>query len=159
MYEGTEKINKGFPGPQVRTHCYWGLGIDTPPSFHYNKEFPVDAGDDPANITYSDGDGEVNDIISKLCLRWADTVENKTFHGVKHGDMIKNYTVFDAIAKVVTNLTVECKFHPKPSDDKHEGDMFMDEMYRGFPTYRAIQNMIRKMVQMMVRIWFSDYDN
>ena len=154
MYEGTEKINKSFPGPKVRTHCYWGLGTQTPLTYHYDTEFPVDAGHNPSKTDYSDGDGRVNNITSVVCLKWADTVENKTFHGVKHGDMIKSYSVFDAIAKVVTNLTAESKFQPKPLDesDKHEGGMFTDKMYRHFPTYRAIKNMIRKMVQMMVRI-------
>ena len=152
MYNGTEKINKSFPGPKVPTHCFWGLKTETPLSYHYDIEFPVPAGYDPKYTNFSDGDGRVNNITSEVCLQWAETVEHKTFDGVKHGDMIKNNAVLVAIADVVKNLTVENKFRPKPSDEKHNGRMFTDKMYHGFPSYRAIQNMIRKMVKMMVRI-------
>ena len=150
MYEGVKKISKKFPGPKVPTYCYWGLGTPTPISYHYNKSFPVDAGYDPSNTTYSDGDGKVDNVTSILCLKWADDiVESKTFEGVTHDNMIKNYTIFDAIAEVVTNLTVtvESKFGPKLSDDKHTDGIFNNMMYHGATMYCAIKRMIKIMVQ------------
>ena len=159
MYEGAGKISKGFPAPKVDTHCYWGLGIPTPLSLHYNKSFPVDGGygPDPKKSVYSDGDGLVNNITSVHCLQWgADIVEYKTFEGVTHSNMTRNYTVFDAIAKVVTNVKEESKIRLKSSDDIHKDGMFHNIMpFRGFNTYTilsAIRKMMKKIVQMMVHI-------
>ena len=153
MYEGVEKINKGFPDPKVRTYCYWGLGTQTPLSYHYDHSFPVDVGHDPSNTTYSKGDGAVNEVASRVCLRWPNTtiVQSRAFEGISHINMVKNSTVLDAIANVVRNVTAEGKSRPKVSDE-HKSDMFHTMGYHGLATYNAIRKMIRKMVQMMVRI-------
>ena len=46
MYQGIENINRDFPSPNVPTHCFYGVGIDTPRSFHYTRSFPEGANDD-----------------------------------------------------------------------------------------------------------------
>ena len=148
MYKGVENIRE-IPDPKVPTHCYWGLGTKTPLSYRYDKEFPVDPGHDPSNTTYSDGDGAVNKMASEACLKWSSTtlVQNKTFEGVAHVNMVKNDAVLEEIAKVVTNVVPKSMSHPKPSDG-----MFRITKNHGLTTYNAVRRMIRKMVQMMVRI-------
>ena len=76
MYEGVEKINKGFPDPKVRTYCYWGLGTPTPFPYHYGHSLPVDVGYDPFYTNYLKGDGAVNEVASRVCLRWPNTTIN-----------------------------------------------------------------------------------
>ena len=153
MYEGVKKINEEIPDPKVRTHCYWGLGTPTPSSYHYDKEFPVDVGYD-AKTYNSNGDGYVNEIASKACLLWPNTttVEHKTFEGVDHFHMVKNNAIFEAVANVVKNVPAKGTVHQNPMYDKRKGGMIHDTGYHGFTKYNAIRRMIRKMVQMMVRI-------
>ena len=102
-FQGIESINQNWPAPNVPTHCFYGVGVDTPMSFHYKKSFPEGARDDP-EVTMVDGDGNVNTPSSEVCLRWAGSgypFNSKTFNGVDHRDMFRNEDVLREIGKIV----------------------------------------------------------
>ena len=105
MYQGIEDINKNFPSPNVPTHCFYGVGVDTPLSFSYARSFPEGASDDPA-VTNGDGDGSVNTKSSEVCLQWAknngdQSFESMTFKSVAHLAMVKDDRVLREIGKIV----------------------------------------------------------
>ena len=100
-FNEVKDINKGFPAPNVSTHCLCGVGTPTPMHYYYNHDFPHLA---PDHIDNTDGDGTVNVKSLEVCLRWKESsygFQSKTFEGVDHGDMVKNETVFDEIAKII----------------------------------------------------------
>ena len=91
-YQGIENINKNFPSPNVSMHCLYGIGVDTPESFHYTKPFPKGANEDP-EVIMGDGDGAVNLKSSEVCLHWADnngghSFKSMTFDRVNHLSII-----------------------------------------------------------------------
>jgi lysophospholipase-3 len=105
MYQGIENINRGFPSPNVPTHCFYGMGIDTLHSFHYASPFPEGADDDP-QVTMGDGDGSVNLRSSQVCLRWANNnggrlFKSMVFDSVEHGEMLRNKDVLWEIERIV----------------------------------------------------------
>ena len=105
MYQGVENINRGFPSPNVPTHCFYGVGIDTLESFHYARPFPEGADMDP-EVTMGDGDGSVNLRSSQICLRWANNnggrpFRSMVFEGVDHGAMIRTEDVLWEIGRIV----------------------------------------------------------
>ena len=104
MFQGITDINENFPAPNVPTHCFYGVGVDTPESFHYKRSFPRGANDDP-EVTMGDGDGTVNTLSSEVCLQWRDspgtTFKTQTFEGVDHLDIIQNTAVLSEIGKIV----------------------------------------------------------
>ena len=105
MYQGIENINENFPSPNVPTHCFYGVGVDTPESFRYSKPFPNGANDDP-EVTVGDGDGAVNLKSSEVCLRWANnnggrSFKSKTFDGVEHMAIVNNEDVLREIGRIV----------------------------------------------------------
>ena len=148
MYEGVENINKGFPAPGVPTYCFWGVGFDTNLTYTYSEDFPDGANSDPKVTAHTDGDGTVNVDASKVCLQWKeDLVGNQTFN-VSHGDMVKNTTVLEAIAKVVApGVGSGPRSHPKPSaDNRYMEGIFNPMTSRNLRVYNEIQKMIGKML-------------
>ena len=102
-FKGIESINENYPPPNVPTHCFYGVGVDTPLSFSYSKSFPEGAEDDP-EVTMGDGDGTVNILSSEVCLQWASSdspFTSKTFDGVDHMQIIRDNAVLTEIGKVV----------------------------------------------------------
>ena len=102
-YQGVAGINENFPAPNVPTHCFYGVGVDTPLSFTYKESFPKGANSDP-DVTMGDGDGTVNTKSSEVCLRWANssrTFSHKTFNGVNHINILKDGGVLKEIRKIV----------------------------------------------------------
>ena len=103
-YEGTLPLNKGFPAPNVSTHCFYGTDVDTKESFVYGNGF-----DKPPTVTaYGDGDGTVNLVELEVCLKWGKgeqsaPFESKTFKKVKHGEMVTDSTVLKAVEKIVVS--------------------------------------------------------
>jgi lysophospholipase-3 len=104
-YHGIKNINKNFPSPNVSTHCLYGVGVDTPESFHYTKPFPKGATEDP-EVTMGDGDGAVNLKSSEVCLHWAHnngghSFKSMTFNRVDHRSMLRNKDVLGEIGSIV----------------------------------------------------------
>jgi lysophospholipase-3 len=106
MYQGIENINRDFPSPNVPTHCFYGVGIDTPRSFRYTRSFPEGANDDP-QVTMGDGDGAVNLLSSEVCLRWAGNrnggrpFKSRTFDGAEHMAILNEEAVLREIGSIV----------------------------------------------------------
>ena len=105
MYQGIENIIKKFPPPNVPTHCFYGVSVDTPQNFHYSRSFPEGANDDP-EVTTGDGDGTVNLKSSEVCLRWANnngghSFESMTFYGIDHFKIVNSEAVLREIASIV----------------------------------------------------------
>ena len=151
MYEGVENSNKGFPAPGVPTYCYWGNETDTPLTYKYSENFPDGAEHDLTIVNTTDGDGTVNTDASKVCLQWKDDVKDSGgFKHVEHGDMVKNITVLEAIAKVVIlGVGSGPRSHPKPSaDNRYMEGIFNPMTSRNSRVYNEIQKMIGKMMNM-----------
>ena len=105
MYQGIENINKNFPSPNVPTHCFYGVGVNTPLSFRYKQSFPEGANNDP-EVTTGDGDGTVNLRSSEVCLRWANnnggrSFKSMTFRGAEHMAIVNNEDVLREIGSIV----------------------------------------------------------
>ena len=105
MYQGIENINRNFPSPTVPTHCFYGVGIDTPRSFRYTRSFPQGAKDDP-QVTVGDGDGTVNLLSSEVCLRWDNnnggrSFESMQFEEAEHMAIVRNQDVLEAVGSIV----------------------------------------------------------
>ena len=101
MYQGILDINKGWPAPNVPTHCFYGVGVPTELEFIYDRGFP-DA--EPVRIINGDGDGDVNIESSLVCHHWANSqypFEYTEFSGVGHRQILKNEAVLRAIENIV----------------------------------------------------------
>ena len=68
MYQGILNINKGWPAPNVPTHCFYGVGVPTELQMVYDSGFPDK---EPIEIIRGDGDGDVNIESSRVCHRWS----------------------------------------------------------------------------------------
>ena len=102
-FKGVESINENYPPPNVPTHCFYGVGVDTPLSFSYSKSFPEGAEDDP-EVTMGDGDGTVNILSSEVCLQWANgssPFTSKTFNGVSHFQITKDINTLREVGNIV----------------------------------------------------------
>lgn len=97
--------NGRVPPPNVPTHCYYGVGQDTPLSFDYSKceNFPDCSEDDFTVKMDPNGDGLVNYKGSTVCLDWADSGYKLKTLEVKatHTTLRNKAEVRKAIAKVV----------------------------------------------------------
>ena len=105
MYQGIENINRNFPSPNVPTHCFYGVGLETPESFRYTRSFPDGVNDDP-QVTMGDGDGTVNDRSSEVCLRWENnnggrSFRSMTFDGAEHMAIVGDRDVLEEIGSIV----------------------------------------------------------
>ena len=103
-FQGITDINENFPAPNVPTHCFYGVGVDTPESFRYKRTFyPWGTRGDP-QVTMGDGDGIVNTLSSEVCLQWRDsdyTFESETFEEVDHLNIIQNEAVLTKVGQIV----------------------------------------------------------
>ena len=102
-FKGVESINENYPPPNVPTHCFYGVGVDTPLSFSYSKSFSEGAEDDP-EVTMGDGDGTLTILSSEVCLQWASSdspFTSKTFSGAAHNEIFKHNNVIIEIGKIV----------------------------------------------------------
>ena len=105
MYQVIENVNKDFPSPNVPTHCFYGVGVDTPWSFHYKKSFPAGANEDP-EVTMGDGDGSVSLPSSEVCLRWNNnnggySFRSMAFSSTDHLQIMKREAVLKEIGTTV----------------------------------------------------------
>ena len=103
MYSyGISGINADYPAPNVPTYCFYGsTGHKTPESFNYNQGF----GKDPI-ITTGPGDGVVNELSLKVCLKWKEApgFVSREFKGVNHGAIVTHPDVLSAVKEIVTSI-------------------------------------------------------
>ena len=105
MYQVIENVNKDFPSPNVPTHCFYGVGVDTPWSFRYKQSFPGGADEDP-EVIMGDGDGSVTLPSSEVCLRWNNnngghSFRSMTFSGTDHVKILQIMAVLKEIGTTV----------------------------------------------------------
>ena len=113
MFQGIESINQNWPAPNVPTHCFYGVGVDTPQSFHYKQSFSGGAQNDP-EVTMGDGDGTVNILSSEVCLQWADSgypFNHETFSNVNHADIVSNVDVLKEVERIVGASQTQAQSH------------------------------------------------
>ena len=110
MYQGIENINRNFPSPNVPTHCFYGVGVDTPRSFEFIRSFSLwGVYYDLWDIKMGDGDGTVNDLSSEVCTLWADNNGGRSFRSMtfdngdesEHMAIVGNSDVLEEIADIV----------------------------------------------------------
>ena len=79
--------------PGVAVHVRYGVGVDTPESFRYDK-----AGDfnTVPDMVLGDGDGTVNRRGLEAGMNWQ-SANHKAFSGVDHTAIVKNKEVIDEI--------------------------------------------------------------
>ena len=108
FFKRIQLINPNHPAPNVPTYCYYGDKVDTVMRLTYDTDFVP--GKSVVNldydITYSDGDGSVNSVSSRVCLKWSSMAPKypfkaKTYAGVRHADMLKEIGVLNEIAAIV----------------------------------------------------------
>ena len=101
MYQGILNINKGWPAPNVPTHCFYGVGVPTELQMVYDSGFPDK---EPVEIIRGDGDGEVNIESSRVCHRWTNSqypFKYTEFNGVNHRQIVSDEAVLKAIGNIV----------------------------------------------------------
>ena len=105
MYQVIENVNKDFPSPNVPTHCFYGVGVDTPWSFRYKQSFPGGADEDP-EVIMGDGDGSVTLPSSEVCLCWNNnngghSFRSMAFNGTDHMKILQIMAVLKEIGTTV----------------------------------------------------------
>lgn len=93
------------PPPNVPTHCYYGVGVDTPQSFDYSgcNNFPNCSEEEIIVKMDPNGDGLVNYKGSTVCLDWANSdykFESRHFKA-SHNKILKNTELLKAVSEVV----------------------------------------------------------
>ena len=103
MYSnGISGINADYLAPNVPTYCFYGsTGHNTPESFNYNQGFCKDP-----IITTGPGDGVVNELSLKVCLKWQEApgFVSREFKGVDHGAIVTHPVVLTAVKEIVTSI-------------------------------------------------------
>ena len=105
MYQVIEDVNKDYPSPNVPTHCFYGVNVDTPWSFHYKQSFPGGANEDP-EVTMGNGDGSVALPSSEVCLQWNNnngghSFRSMTLSGTDHKQILRADAVLTEIRELV----------------------------------------------------------
>ena len=107
MYQKVLSINPNFPAPNVKTYCFYGIGVNTTQHLTFANEF---TGSSPvgesSKITFGNGDGTVNVQSSEICLGWKNMPSEypfttRTYDGVTHSGMHKDARVLRDIAEIV----------------------------------------------------------
>ena len=108
MFQGVQKINQGYPSPNVHTYCYYGVNVKTPVKYTYDKDFKGDNSIGmKTSIKYGDGDGSVNTISSEICRKWTKMPSSlysftyRKYNKVNHDDIMNNKRVLADVAAIV----------------------------------------------------------
>ena len=104
MFRGIEDIGEWPPSnPNVPTHCFYGIDVDTPEIFKYSEDFPEIT--EPTTVEFGkDGDGQVSRAGSEMCLRWDGgdyPFYGHRYHGVHHVDLFQDDDVLREIGYIV----------------------------------------------------------
>lgn len=79
--------------PGVRTHCIFGVGVQTPGSFTLSER---------EETTMIDGDGIVHRDSLEVCSRWSSTVSVHRLPGVEHFSVLQ----YDPMVEMITNFAL-----------------------------------------------------
>ena len=109
MFQGVQKLNQGYPSPNVHTYCYYGVNVKTPVKYTYDKDFKRDntVGLRESSVQYGDGDGAVNTVSSEVCHKWTNMPSSlysftyRKYSKVNHDGIVKNTRVLADIAAIV----------------------------------------------------------
>ena len=109
MFQGVQKVNQGYPSPNVHTYCYYGVNVKTPEKFIYDKDFKVDntVGLRESRVQYGDGDGAVNTVSSEVCHKWTKMPSSlysftyRKYNKIDHNGIVTNTRVLADIAAIV----------------------------------------------------------
>ena len=108
FFQGVQRLNLGFPAPNVPTYCLYGVKVPTPLKYTYSKNFDGRTGTTgwEPNAVNGDGDGTVNIESSRVCHQWSSMPSEfpfryMTFDGVGHNAIIDNSNVLAEIDKIV----------------------------------------------------------
>ena len=101
-YTQFTELDMERPAPNVPTYCFYGLGVNTPMTFVYDKDFP----NSQPTILPGDGDDAVNRPSSEICLQWAQANGGYTFNStvlpcVNHTAILTDASVLQAIGSIV----------------------------------------------------------
>lgn len=100
MWLKTKDSFKGFPFPNVTTHCLRGVKVPTPELMWFSNmnDFPV-----KPEIIYGAGDGTVNQVSADVCLAWESSgrLFHKEIENVKHTALLQDSTVVSYIVRQV----------------------------------------------------------
>ena len=105
-YSGVIAMSPDFPPPNVNTHCFYGVGLDTVKVVKYDKDFSgTPPTSDHPNILHGDGDDTVNIESSEICLGWIAQrgkypFEYKKFNDVSHVGIVSDEAVLTDIANI-----------------------------------------------------------
>ncbi len=80
----------------------YGVGLPTPVTYIYDKEFP---NVDPLDFVYADGDDTVDSLSMGLCKRWigqqVKPVHVTEYRGLAHLDIVFHEKVLDVIQHIL----------------------------------------------------------
>ena len=102
-------MSPDFPPPNVNTHCFYGVGLDTVKVVRNEKDFSgTPPTGDYSTILHGDGDLIVNNESSEICLGWITQcdkylIEHKEFDCVSHLGILSDKEVLNDIAKVAVS--------------------------------------------------------
>ena len=106
IFQRVQSLVGDYPAPNVPTYCYYGTRVQTPVSFHYNRDFyrvrsTVGL---TSTVVYGDGDGSVNTESSRICHRWSNMrypFRSSIFPNREHLAIVKDNNVLSNIANIV----------------------------------------------------------
>ena len=110
FFQRVQDINPGFPAPNVPTYCFYGVNVETPMKYIYERDFisgMSTVGLPLGKIEYAKtGDGLVNIESLEVCHRWSGMPSKylfkyNTYDDITHLNMVKSSEVLGDIALVV----------------------------------------------------------
>ncbi len=102
FFKRVQPLLKNYPQPNVKTHCYYGVGLDTPIKLTYNKDFRQGVstiGLTPKFVN-GDGDGTVSTKSSIICQEWPGA-KLKRYNKFEHKAIVTKKDVLDDIHIIV----------------------------------------------------------
>ncbi|KAK2841867.1 hypothetical protein Q5P01_012067 [Channa striata] len=101
-WEDTKNLTGDLHPPGVEMWCMYGVGLPTPVTDIYDKEFP---NVDPVDFVYADGDDTVGSASMSLCKRWVGQQEKPVhvteFRGLPHLDIVFHDKVLSQIQHIL----------------------------------------------------------
>lgn len=106
MWQKTRDTFKGYPFPNVTTHCLRGADVPTPESIEFADE---NVNSPKAKIIYGPGDGTVNKVSADVCLEWKhhENFHTQEFSGIKHTSILKDPDVVSYVIRQVLHANFE----------------------------------------------------
>lgn len=102
MWEDTKNLTGDLQPPGVEVWCMYGVGLPTPITYVYDKEFP---NGDPVDFVYADGDDTVDSFSMSQCKRWVGKQEKPVhvteFRGLAHLDIVFHNKVLSQIQDIL----------------------------------------------------------